>query len=561
YLSWEAPAFDGGSPVTNYRIYRGTTSGGEIFLTEIGDILYFNDTPVTNGFNYYYRVTAVSSVGEGPQSNEASATPAAVPGAPTDLSATPGDSYVRLSWVSPGSNGGSPITNYIIYKGTTSGTTTLFIEIGDTLSYDDTTVFNGVTYYYKVSAKNAIGEGPSSNEANAKPYGLPSLPQNLQVSSGDSYVNISWEVPASDGGSSITNYIIYRGTTSDGETFLTEINNVLYFNDTTITNGVVYFYKVRAKNAVGEGPLSDEATATPLGSPSAPQNLQASVGDSILNISWDTPISNGGSSIIKYRIYRGTTSGEETFLAEVGDISYYKDSGLTNGISYYYKVSAVNAIGEGSLSNEINATPDIDSDGDGIIDSEDDDDDNDDILDENDAFPLNPEEWLDTDSDGIGNNADTDDDNDGLSDDMELEMDTDPLNPDSDGDSHLDGEDAYPLDPNKWKESKEADMTLIWILLLLIIIVVIIVLMLVLRKRGERAKEMPAFEKELPPPPGEIKETVPEGEETGSAEWEEEPKGEIEEEEKTVSEKGKDEVIEDEEDLPALEDTDEETSP
>ena len=60
---------------------------------------------------------------------------------------------------------------------------------------------------------------------------------------------------------------------------------------------------------------------------------------------------------------------------------------------------------------------DVDSDGDGVLDSQD-------------AFPHDPNESVDTDGDGIGNNADTDDDGDGASDADEIAADSDPLDPD-----------------------------------------------------------------------------------------------------------------------------------
>ncbi|AWB66016.1 hypothetical protein C2869_05995 [Saccharobesus litoralis] len=71
-------------------------------------------------------------------------------------------------------------------------------------------------------------------------------------------------------------------------------------------------------------------------------------------------------------------------------------------------------------------------------------------IDGTDVFPLDPNEWLDTDGDGTGNNADLDDDNDGVSDTDEQANGTNPLNPDTDGDSFNDLVDVFPLDPSEW---------------------------------------------------------------------------------------------------------------
>lgn len=102
----------------------------------------------------------------------------------------------------------------------------------------------------------------------------------------------------------------------------------------------------------------------------------------------------------------------------------------------------------------------LDSDGDGVPDSEDTDDDNDGVLDTEDAFPLDPSETTDTDGDGIGNNGDFDDDNDGVLDtndafplDPNESVDTDGdgignnADPDDDNDGTPDASDPYPLDP------------------------------------------------------------------------------------------------------------------
>ena len=73
----------------------------------------------------------------------------------------------------------------------------------------------------------------------------------------------------------------------------------------------------------------------------------------------------------------------------------------------------------------------IDTDGDGIPDSQDPDDDNDGVADTEDEFPKDPNEWQDTDGDGIGDNADPDDDNDGWSDEEEINQGTNPKDPES----------------------------------------------------------------------------------------------------------------------------------
>lgn len=101
----------------------------------------------------------------------------------------------------------------------------------------------------------------------------------------------------------------------------------------------------------------------------------------------------------------------------------------------------------------LNPNEQYDTDGDSIGDNEDNDDDGDEVPDEFDDLPLDPNESTDTDKDGIGNVADDDDDNDGLTDAEEENIKTDPLNPDTDDDGTNDKEDAFPLNPEEWLDT------------------------------------------------------------------------------------------------------------
>jgi subtilisin len=110
---------------------------------------------------------------------------------------------------------------------------------------------------------NALRAAQSAG--NPPPPGPPSAPV-LTATAGDGTVNLSWTAP-SNGGSQITNYIVYRGTEADGATELTTLGPVQVFSDSGLTNGTSYVYQVAAVNAIGSGPRSNEVSATPIPTP------------------------------------------------------------------------------------------------------------------------------------------------------------------------------------------------------------------------------------------------------------------------------------------------------
>lgn len=112
-----------------------------------------------------------------------------------------------------------------------------------------------------------------------------------------------------------------------------------------------------------DGAAVDSVDATvPLshtGPPSAPQNVSAAAGPGAgeISLAWDAPADPGNATITHYTIYRGTETGNLSFLTNVSaSNTTFVDTGLGDGATFFYQVSASNAFGEGTLSAEVNAT-------------------------------------------------------------------------------------------------------------------------------------------------------------------------------------------------------------
>ena len=275
-LSWSAPSSNGGSPITNYKIFKSTSSGTETLFATTENMTLYNDTSVTNGQTYFYTVTAVNSVGESPQSNETSVTPtssATVPQPPTSLTATvASSSQINLSWASPVNNGGSALTGYQIERSTDSGSTwsTLVANTGNTsIKYSDTGLHPSTIYTYRVSSINSVGTSSPSNTATATTSSnttIPSSPTGLVATAiSSSQINLSWTAPSNNGGAAITGYDIERST-DNGNTWSNLIPNTsstaTTYNDTGLSSSTTYTYRVSAINSVGTSLPSDTSSAT-----------------------------------------------------------------------------------------------------------------------------------------------------------------------------------------------------------------------------------------------------------------------------------------------------------
>jgi len=360
-VTWTAPD-NGGLSITSYNIFRGTSPGDLQYLTTMGSSTFYLDTSVSVGQRYYYAVQAVNMIGESALSGEGNVVPMTSPGYPMNLQAKAGDHNVDLNWTEPLSDGGSPVIDFNVYRRTSESTAALISSSGDQLYFNDTGLVKDQTYYYSVSAVNAIGVSVTSTEVAITPGAeptTPSQPRNLQINPGDRDVTLTWIEPLFNGNSPITGYSIYRGNTAGSESLLTTVGNVLSHIDYSLTNDQEYSYRVSAVNALGEGPLPDPVNATPFAItvPSHPREFTGIGGDGEVILNWTTPSFTGGLPITHYNIYRGNSSTNMSLLVSVGDVSTFTDTGLTNGKTYFYRIYAENNIGQGVPSSIVETTP------------------------------------------------------------------------------------------------------------------------------------------------------------------------------------------------------------
>jgi hypothetical protein len=279
------------------------------------------------------------------------------PSAPQSFSASAGDTEVDLSWSAPASDGGATVTGYKVYQSTDDAS---FSEVATPSGTTQTItgLTNGTTYYFKVAAVNSVGTGTQTSSVSATPSAsatAPGVPQSLSATRGNTQVALSWSAPSSDGGATITGYKVYQSTDDASFSEVATPSGTSH-TITGLTNGTTYYFKVAAVNSVGTGTQTSSVNAVPATTPGVPQSLSATHGNAQVALSWSAPASNGGTAVTGYKVYQSTDNASFSEVATPSGTSQTVTS-LTNGTQYFFKVAAVNAVGTGSQTSSVNATP------------------------------------------------------------------------------------------------------------------------------------------------------------------------------------------------------------
>jgi len=312
--------------------------------------------------------------------NQAAEQATSAPGVPGGITATASDGTIKISWdmvpmalqyniYIAGEPGVQPNNYWKLNKGSTYITTEL--------SYTNTELENGTTYYFVVTAVNNKGESPSSTQITATPKPItpttlesskPNAPSGLVATAQNKQVTLSWEDVEGAG-----QYNVYMATEFGVNPHLYNKlqNGIAVLNVSNpythqgLTNNTVYYFVVTAKNNAGESNASPETYATPLKPqplPSTLARLKATASDGKVTLQWQQ-----SEHANHYNVYMATKAGIDTtniterpgYSVSQQVHSPFVQRELVNGQNYYFVVTAENEGGESPASQELKLSPGV----------------------------------------------------------------------------------------------------------------------------------------------------------------------------------------------------------
>jgi fibronectin type 3 domain-containing protein len=330
------------SGATQYQVYRSESQeGANIIVCPWQGATNCDDVTASGNITYYYRVKAKNISGEGDYSSfdtgYTSCSSQAVPGGVSASDGTYSDK-VEVTW-----NSVAGATQYQVYRSESSGGAKTVIcvwQAGTTC--DDTTAVTGITYYYKVKAKNNC-RSESDYSSSDTGFRCPSqaAPGGISASDGtySDKIRVTWISVTG-----ATEYQVYREEPFGGGT--TEVicswQGATSCDDMTASGGITYYYWLKAKNSCGsESDFSTYNTGyTSCPSQAAPGGLSASDGTypDKVEVTW-----NSVAGATQYQAYRSESSGgAKTVICVWQAGTICNDTTAVTGTMYYYWVKAKN---------------------------------------------------------------------------------------------------------------------------------------------------------------------------------------------------------------------------
>ncbi len=278
-----------------------------------------------------------------------------IPGPPRSVVITNGNMTLNVTWMAPLRDGNETLTNYSIYRADFQPVKFQRMDVmsPDTRYFVDTGLVNGERYFYYITAENIVGEGIPSKIVSGVPARPPGPTEYILTSTGDRYINVTWDFPVDDGGDPTITFNVYAGTEIGSLSLVASGLDRTWFNHTGLVNGQLYHYRISSVNSMGEGALSRRVQDFPARHPGPPLNLRHIRGDHFVHLFWEVPEDDGGDESILYTVLKSGDNVSFQILKERISATEYNITGLENGETWIYAVLATNSKGSGELSNVV----------------------------------------------------------------------------------------------------------------------------------------------------------------------------------------------------------------
>jgi len=385
-VSWENPEDYGGTEITQYRVEcRQPSQRGWTILSN--DLTKRQmKAPLTEGCEYFFRVSAENKIGSGPSIESKTAVlavdPIEKPGEPIDFHiAEIGKTFCFIKWKRPDYDGGSRAIGYHVekkpkeaedwerlHKGAIKETYFMADRCIENQVYQDDLLVKDIIKLLVTGARRTDSgkyvitastiAGTCSADAKVNVLDRPGPISDLKVSGiTTDRCHLAWEVPEDDGGCEIYNYIIEKCETKRG-VWSVHSNAVITnkANVTRLIEGNEYTFRVRAENKMGPGPaVQSEAivAGTQFNVPGAPDTpVITKIAKEEMSVEWSEPDRDGGKPITGYLLEKKEEHAVRWSPVNKDAIpgTRLTVTGLLPLHEYQYRVKAVNEIGVGAAS-------------------------------------------------------------------------------------------------------------------------------------------------------------------------------------------------------------------
>ena len=350
-VRWEAPRFDGGSPVTGYRVLYKLN--GTLYWSSIGvgGSTELTLTNLTAGSVYQVKVGAYNAIGSGLYSPEIKvSTQVGIPSAPESLTAITGPTMVELNWNPPANNTGGAIANYVVQQ--LQGTSYITVATPATNTALISGLTTGVNYSFRVFSQNASGMSASAATVSAQTNtsNIPA-PRNVVVSAATATgATVSWDPVVSPSAMAVTSYLV-TATPIAGGTPVTLTANTNSLVISNLVSSTAYSVTVAAKINQVIGVSSAPVTLnTASNVPTAPQLVRANYGTSTTYLIWNAPLSTGGSAITGYVVQKLVDGAwVDTYTTTTSRTVLIPNQLVGQSVTYRVVARNINGLGEPSL--------------------------------------------------------------------------------------------------------------------------------------------------------------------------------------------------------------------